>query len=508
VGSNTAHSESSMKADRFPFTLRYPQNSFRLAFSISLGFALFFLAFLPPGIYSIDGNSMLAVAESLVTNHDVSVPPGLGSVGADGRTYSNWYPLLSLLCLPLVAAARLCIHFVHLPFHYLAAVFAMLVQVPLTAATAGLVALLSLQLGATQRGAWLAAISFSLSTIALVYVRTFFAEPLLAFLFALGIYTAFRLTPRAILVCTSLTALAVLAKPTGILIGPILSAYLLAKHVPRWRALLPFAGSLCGFLLYAVYNQLRFHNPLQFGQPWMFSLSSLPSGLLGLLASPGWGLVWYCPPLLLAVIGFRLALRSKFWEASTIGGIFAAFILLHSFYTNWPAGWGWGPRYLVPVIPGLCALTGLLTGKARKALIVLSLAGFLINAPTLFGFYERYFAELQERNITPDATIAWSLPLAPFLHGWPAAVRQAQDASQHDVRDLFAQRGDPSQRIGDSRALRVVALWWWVLPIARIPRWIGFFVSVILVGAGLLVLIRSAPRRCLEQTSSQSTAQT
>src|SRR6516162_1907498 len=73
-----------------------------LALSVSLGFALFFLAFLPPGIYSIDGNSMLAVAESLVLNHDVSVPNGLGSVGSDGRVYSNWYPLLSLLSLPFV----------------------------------------------------------------------------------------------------------------------------------------------------------------------------------------------------------------------------------------------------------------------------------------------------------------------------------------------------------------------------------------------------------------------
>jgi hypothetical protein len=472
----------------------YFKNTPALALSVSLGFALFFLAFLPPGIYSIDGNSMLAVAESLVVNHDVSVPHGLGSVGSDGHVYSNWYPLLSFLSLPFVVVAYLCSHLLNLPFHYLAAIFASLIQVPLTAATAGLVALLALELGATCRGAWLAALSFSLGTIALVYFRTFFAEPLLAFLITFSLYLAFRSTPRAIFASGFVTALTVLAKPTGIVVGPILSAYLLAKHdVPRWRAFVPFGGSIVGFLLYATYNYVRFGKPLQFGQPWIFSLSSLPSGLAGLLASPGWGIIWYCPVLLLSILGFRIAVRSKLLEALAIVAVFGAFLLFHSFYVNWSAGWSWGPRYLVPTIPGLCSLTGLLRERGRKALIVVSLAGFLINAPTLFGFYERYFAELNEQNILPGNETAWSLPLAPFLHAWPAAIRQAKDASRHDVRELFAQRGEPSQQIRDSRALRIVALWWWVLPIAHIPRWFGFIVSAVLVSAALLVLVRSAP---------------
>jgi hypothetical protein len=470
------------------------KNTLAIALSVSLGLALLFLAFLPPGIYSIDGNSMLAVAESLVVNHDVTVPPGLGSVGSDGRFYSNWYPLLSFLSLPLVVLAYLCSHLLNLPFHYLAAVFASVIQVPLTAATAGLVALIALELDATRCGAWLAALSFSFGTIALVYVRTFLAEPLLAFLITFSIYLVFRSTAAAIFASGFVSALAVLAKPTGIIAGPILSAYLLAKHdVPRWRALVPFGGSIFGFFLYLTYNQVRFGKPLQFGQPWIFSLSSLPSGLVGMLASPGWGLIWYCPVLLLSIVGFRLAVRSKLPEALTIVAVFLAFLLLHSFYANWSAGWSWGPRYLVPTIPSLCSFTGLLRERGRKALMILALTGFLINAPTLFAFYERYFAELYEQNISLGRETAWSLPLAPFLHGWPAAIRQAKDASHHNVRDLFAQRGEPSQRMGDSRALRIIALWWWVLPIAHIPRWIGLVLSAVLISGALVILVRSAP---------------
>jgi hypothetical protein len=470
------------------------QSAIRPALLVSGAFALFFLAFLPPGIYSIDGNSMLAVAESLVTRHDFSVPAGLGSVGAGGHVYSNWYPLLSLIVLPLVALAHLVTHFVHLPFHYVAAVFALVIQVPLTATTAGLVTLLSLQLGATPRGAWLASIIFSFSTIAMVYARAFFAEPLLAFLIAFALFLAFRSTPNAIVGCASLTALAVLAKPPGVFIGPLMSAYLLGRGAAWWRAALPSMGSLCGFCLYAVYNQLRFGNPSQFGQPWIFRLASFPAGVAGLLFSPGWGLFWYCPALVLAVVAFRLALRSKPLEALTIAAVFLVFLGVHSLYENWSAGWAWGPRYLVPTIPGLCSLTSLLTGRMRKALMALSFAGLLVNAPTLFSFYERYLAELQESGIAQGADIAWWLGRSPALHGWSAAFRQVNDASQYDVRELFALRGEPAHRIRDSRALRVVAVWWWVLPIVGLPRWIGLVVSVALAVLGLVVLALSAPR--------------
>jgi hypothetical protein len=66
---------------------------------------LVYLAFLSPGIYSIDGSSMLAVADSLVTHHDVTVPVGLGMKGQDGNSYSRWYLLQSLLAAPVVALA-------------------------------------------------------------------------------------------------------------------------------------------------------------------------------------------------------------------------------------------------------------------------------------------------------------------------------------------------------------------------------------------------------------------
>jgi hypothetical protein len=465
----------------------------RLFICLATGVWLIYLAFLPPGIYSVDGNSMLAVSESLITQHSLGVPVGLGVVGRNGLTFSSWYPLLSLLAVPLVYAASILSRFAQLPLHYVAAIFSLVLSGVFTAATSSLVAALSVRLGCSLRGAWLAGLSFAFGTIALVYARTFFAEPLLALLTVGAMYLAFGRSRTEISSAACLAALAVLAKPTGIVIGPILSVYLLAKRENPRAWLLPFCGSLLGFALYAGYNEWRFSNPLTFGQSWTFSLSYIPQGITGLLLSPGFGLLWYCPVLVLAALAFRLVARSYFLEALTTVAIFIAFLLLHSAWASWQGGWSWGPRFLLPGLPGLCALMGSLTGNRRRWLVLFSLLGFLVNSPTLLFFYERCFAELNEQGVSFDRDLAWSMNYAPLLQGWPAAICTVKDASRQDVKELFNNRGAPSATIAKSRALRIVAVWWWVLPVANLSRWVGLLVAIILVVIGSLILARAAP---------------
>ena len=473
--------------------LIHPRSARSQAACIALGFALIFLALLAPGIYSVDGNAMLAVSESLVTHRGFTVPAGLGIPGVDGRIYSHWYPLLSVLDVPFAYIALLASRISHLPFHYLAAPLSLPMIGCLTALTSGLVALLAMRLGATQRGAWLAAVSFCIGTAALAYARIFYAEPLLAFLMVAALYFTFGLSLRNVLIGSAWAALAILAKPTGIILGPILAAYLLFKRAPFLRSILPLAGTALGFALFCVFNTIRFGHPLDFGIPSPFQPSYLFQGMAGLLAGPGYGMLWYCPPVILAVFGFRKALQHFKFEALAIAAVFGGFLVLHSCLPYWYAAWSWGPRYLIPTLPPLCALTGLLDGKLRKCLVVLTLLGFVVNLPTTFSFYERYYAELQERGLPTEASLAWSFRYAPSLHEWPAAIRQVEDAKKSDVREIFAERGSPSRTISDSRALRVVALWWWVLPLVHIPRLVGAAVSGIPLFLGCWIIRRARP---------------
>jgi hypothetical protein len=461
----------------------------KAVWALGLATALLYLAFLPPGIYSIDGNSMLGVAESIVLRHSLMVPAGLGIPGRGGQIYSSYYPLQTLVAVPFVAAAVLAARPLHVPLHFIAAAFAGVLPAVFTAATVALVGFMALQLGSTPRGARRAALTFGLGTVAMVYTRTFYAEPLLSLLVAGAVCLTLTRVSRKIFFAALLALLAVLAKPTGILLGPPLALYLFLKKTPARLSILPAVGSVFGLLFYFLYNTVRFGNPLNFGPRWAFALSAIPQGITGLLCSPGRGIIWYCPPALMAILGFRKAEKTKPIEALLIVALFAGFLVLHSLVPYWHGGWSWGPRYLLPALPGLMALTGLLEGKAAKGLLVLGLAGFLVNAPAMISYYERYYAEANEQGVS-ESDLLWSPSRAPLLHAWGAASRVIADARNHDVREIFHEVGSPSATIAASRALRVVALWWWVLPVAHIPRWLGAACSLAMVLWACWILFR------------------
>ncbi len=463
-------------------------SEYRLAWQVAAGFFLIYLAFMAPGIYSSDGTSMLAVSESIAAHHSFTVPENVGVPGVGGRIYSRWYPLLSILAVPFVYAALVASRISGLPFHYLAAVFVLPLMSALVAATGAMVALLSVRLGADTKGAWLASISFGLGTIAPAYAREFYADALLAFLAISALCLTISGSRKELLVAVFLAALAILSKPTGVFVGPLMTAYLLAKRTPLRSGLLPLIGTGIGGVIYMGYNLMRFGGVLNFGVSVPLGLGTLFSGVAGQLVSPGCGVLWYCPPVALAAFGFRRIMKEKFWEALAIVALFVFYLVFHSTLTFWHSGWSWGPRYLLPGIPGLCALAGLVEGRARRVLAGLTLLGFIISAPTWFSFYERYYAELAERGVRVDADFAWSPSHAPLLHIWPAAMREVHDARSMDTVELFRQREVPRSAVEESRALRIVAVWWWVLPVAHISRWVGFLLALLLTALGSLIL--------------------
>src|SRR5437870_13472471 len=93
--------------------------------ALGIGTGLIYLAFLAPGISNVDGLSMLTVAESLVINHNLTVPADIGMLGRDGNSYSKLYALLSLLAVPCVAAGVALSLFLALPSPELAASLAL-----------------------------------------------------------------------------------------------------------------------------------------------------------------------------------------------------------------------------------------------------------------------------------------------------------------------------------------------------------------------------------------------
>src|ERR1700686_150961 len=138
---------------------KYPRMRSRFLFMF-FGTWFIYLAFLPPGIYSIDGYSMLAVADSIVARHNVAVPAGLGIPGKGGLIYSSWYPLQSFLAVPVVAVALKASGVLHVPVHYAESLSVTILPALYTALTVPLVYLLALSLGSADMGAWVASFTY------------------------------------------------------------------------------------------------------------------------------------------------------------------------------------------------------------------------------------------------------------------------------------------------------------------------------------------------------------
>jgi len=483
--------------------------SLRMSLAIGIGVGLIYLALIPPGIVNIDGGAMLELAESLVRNHNFRVSPETGSLGIDGYYYSKWYPLLPVLAVPLVAIGLLLGDIFNLPGRFVASICVLLLPVLFTAATTSLVVLLAFRLGSSKKGAYLAGLSYAFGTIALVYAGTFFTEPLLAFIITISLYLVLGKTNKEIISASLFSGLVILSKPSTLIVGPILSVYLVARRLPVATASLPLISTIFFSFIYGVYNFVRFGNPLYFGQSW---ISNVPSeivsvgvkqnagniegiwgflskfvvpvkGVLGLLISPGRGLLWYSPVVILAFIGFWHAFKKNRLEALLIAALLSGFLLIHS-GSWWAGGWSWGPRYLLPVLPALLALAALMRKQLLNLLLVFTVIGFLVNAPTKIAFYDRYFTEVYEQKI-PEIQLLWSFEHAPFRQGWSMASRQISDAFRSDVNELIEK---PKNSLSSKRYMHIIAMWWWMLPVVGISRWAGILVTLIFIGLGAWII--------------------
>lgn len=159
-------------------------------------------------------------------------------------------------------------------------------------------AALALELGASRRGAVGAAVAFGFGTEALTYSRTFFAEPLSAFLVALAVWGLVGDGSRRRLALGAL-ALAVLAKPQLVVVGPLLGATLALQRRSVRPLLGPSAASAAGVVAYLGFNRIRFGELLNFGGNTesvdagrYFDPGAVVETLGVLFVSPGKGLLW------------------------------------------------------------------------------------------------------------------------------------------------------------------------------------------------------------------------
>ncbi|MCA1669678.1 MAG: hypothetical protein LC793_20260, partial [Thermomicrobia bacterium] len=389
--------------------------------------AAFFLLLMSGHLYAHDEETLYQMTDGIVVHGAPLVSPDAwGIVGSsapskNGRRPTSYAPGQPFLAVPWYLAGRAVGALSgQLSANYLSRFVVLTFNGFVTAATVALLFRLTLAFGYRARVGAALVVCFGAATYALIQARTFFAEPLTAFLALLALFLmreacAEYATPRRrqMLLASSgfAIAAALFVKIHAALFLPALALFLTLAAFPsfralrvwsRWRSLLlnglwwisGFLIPVAGLLLY---NRWLYGSPLTTGygdSPNIFT-TPLTTGLHGLLYSSGKGILWYAPPLIFAVIGFVLFLRRFPRDAVVVLCAGGVNLLFYARLKYWHGDGAWGPRYLLIVLPWLLlpalpVLDRLLApGRsavrtvARAGAVVVVLAGITVQSLAL-----------------------------------------------------------------------------------------------------------------------------
>jgi len=374
------------------------------------------------------------------TNHWTPNPPGIW--GQDGQLYTKKAPGISLVVAPLIWLGHALPNLNPVQVGLLTNSF-------VTALTASLLLVWLAELGFGRRTSLLSALGYGLGTIAWVYARMFWESSLLALVFLAMVWAAWRAVYRpapwprsgwlllgglagAVSVTLRFEAAAAVALVGGYLLWSEWANRRMA-HVGSGRGL---AGCILRAALYFVptglavlallaFNLARFGSltetgytqELLFRAPWV--------GSYGLLFSPGRGLFITSPLLVLLFFGLRPAwqrLPRAYFGLIAALGLF--YWLFYGSWFAWGGTWGWGPRFLLPILPLLMlyvayplewafAVSTRPRWLARWGMAALFALSLLVNFLGIAVDFNEYFLRLGRND---DFVFNWSV--FPPLGHW------------------------------------------------------------------------------------------
>lgn len=186
----------------------------------------------------------------------------------------------------------------------------------------------------------------------------------------------------------------------------------------RWPRRIPHLvlWALPPLALVLVYNAVYFGSPLQHGFSDAMGRFSAPwgEGHLGLLVSPGKGLLVFTPVAVVAAAGLLRAFRrGERWLAGTLALAFLAHLAVMGRWSEWHGGRSWGPRLLTDALPLLFLFLpeGLdLLPRLGPALAGLSVA---VQAMGAFAYDYRWERLHQPAGSDPRAAL-WDVARSPL----------------------------------------------------------------------------------------------
>lgn len=389
-----------------------------------------------------DGEVMLITSMRIVDERTVSLPEGAAIYPqtvrrADGVLFSKYGIGQPLAAAPLYAFGRYVLGRMigaDQGAFYVGRFLALLLPALATALTGGLLCAWATRLYGSARIGVTLALFFGIGTLAWPYSRFFFSEPL----FTAGLVAAaLALSLRQPLLAGFVLGGAIVTRVGGAVLLPAFVLYLWMKTTDngqgvvggqplvggsRWAAIvrqlfwlalggLPFAALMVG------YNWVRFRSLFERGYANEGFTGNLLAGLYGLLLSPGKSVFLYVPLLIALPWALGPFVRRYRAEAVLIGALTLITLLQSALWWIWWAGWGWGPRFLVPLMPFLVLPLGVLLNAraARRALFTLLALSIGVNLLGILVDFNSYINALTRGDMAREAIYLYQPAYSPIL---------------------------------------------------------------------------------------------
>lgn len=320
-------------------------------------------------LYSIDEICVAAIADSLSDGNGFAFKqdildatliriPTLAIKGSDGRYYSKYAPLNSVLLAPFIMAGKSVSRFFpdgsppEAPLHFTAGFLPPIIAAATVAAIAWMCAAFGLSLRVSASAALLCAFG----AIIAPYSKMNFSENLVGLIIVLcfaGIAGARAGGgKKALVLIAASIAMLPLAKVSALVVAPILFYYAASGKNRAGSLAALAAGLAAGIAVSAFFNYSRFGSPFNTGYEQGWTASHMAAALYGLVFSSDKSFFVYSPIMLLAVAGIPSAVRAgRLHETVSAFMVFFALLMLHSSWDSWGGGHAWGPRFLVPAVP-------------------------------------------------------------------------------------------------------------------------------------------------------------
>lgn len=466
-------------------------DQWRLIWLVGLATFMIGIVTMTAGYHSVDEVAMVTAAVNMV-NEGIphanqlgqalwSIRPGeeVVMLGEDGNVYTKKSPLMVLLlsvpaavsqASSIVSVERATLLLGPLALATTAVLFVLLATKINFSRPTGLVGVILLVIGTmlwpyaqTVFGEWLAVIGVLVCLVGWVKVTEKSGRTSGGLLIGVG----------AAMCVGANVAYAILAAFWGFVLLWHLWRSNPADRAAITRVLLAFAAPLvvlgAGLLLY---NQVRFGNPLSTGYrltPGQEGFTTpLWWGTLGLVLSPARGLIWYAPPVVLALFGAHAFSKRD----QPLSGVILVIVVFHlvtfGLWWEWWGGYGWGPRFLLPTIAPLLLVGLEVVARAEEGqrpaqilVIVVLAAGIFVQLAGLQINSNAYEQLLDATRPAPvddflwyhhDPALVWDPAASPIVWHWQQILSGGEpsqlgwwNADDDPAADLIAAVGGAGQ---------------------------------------------------------------